>query len=315
MDKNNDELLHFGGQAVIEGVMMKSPNYISIAVRKPNKKISIKTDKYKALSKRCALFKVPFIRGVGSLFEMLTIGIKALTYSANEALEEEEEKLSGFALFLTILLSLVFGIGLFVVVPYILTVLLGIQEESQSILFNLVDGIIKMAIFVLYIYVIGLMKDIHRIFQYHGAEHKAVNCHESGKELTIKNAKKFSRLHPRCGTSFLLLVIFIGIVIFSLIPLVLEIVLPIFSQMGWWSQRGILLVSRILFLLPVAGISYEILKLAGAYRDSLIMKTIVFPGLCIQRLTTKEPDNKQLEVGIASLKAALKAEKVDQLLK
>jgi uncharacterized protein YqhQ len=311
MNKKSDELLHFGGQAVIEGVMMKSPNYISIAVRKPDKKISIKTDKYKSLAKRCSLFKIPFIRGVGSLFEMLTIGIKALTYSANQALEEEEEKLSGFALFLTILLSMVFGIGLFVVVPYILTVLLGIQEESQSILFNLVDGIIKMAIFVLYIYVISLMKDIHRIFQYHGAEHKAVNCHEAGEKLTIKNAKKFSRLHPRCGTSFLLLVIFIGIIIFSLIPLVLEIILPSFSQIGWWSQRGILLFSRLLFLLPVAGISYEVLKLAGAYRDSLIMKTIVFPGLCIQRLTTKEPTNKQLEVGITSLKAAMKAEKID----
>jgi len=218
-------------------------------------------------------------------------------------------------LFLTILLSIVFGLGLFVVIPYILTVLLGIHEESQSILFNLVDGIIKMAIFVLYIYIISLMKDIHRIFQYHGAEHKAVNCHEAGEKLTIKNAKKFSRLHPRCGTSFLLLVIFIGIIIFSLIPLVLEIILPSFGQMGWWSQRGILLVSRIFFLLPVAGISYEVLKLAGAWKDNLIMKTIVFPGMCIQRLTTKEPDNKQLEVGIESLKAAMKAEKIDQLLK
>ena len=302
----------FGGQAVIEGVMIKGPNHISIAIRKPDKKISIKTDKYNALSKRCSLFKIPFIRGVGSLFEMLIIGIKALTYSANEALEEEEEKLSGFALFLTILLSLVFGIGLFVIIPYVLTVLIGLQEESQSFLFNLVDGIIKMSIFVLYIYVIGLMKDIHRIFQYHGAEHKAVNCHEAGEELTLKNVKKFSTLHPRCGTSFLLLVIFIGIVIFSLIPLVLGFIMPTFSQMGWWSQRGILLASRIVFLLPVAGISYEVLKMAGKWRDNIIMKIIIFPGLCIQRLTTKEPTNKQQEVGIASLKAALKAENIKE---
>lgn len=306
------EPAYFGGQAVIEGVMIKGPKHISIAVRKPNKKISIKTDKYKPWGEKCAVFKVPFIRGIGTLFEMLAIGLNALTYSANEALEEEEEKLTGTALFFTVLLSIIFAIVLFVVIPYVLTMLLGIQEESQSILFNFVDGIIKLIIFVLYIYLIGLMKDIYRIFQYHGAEHMAVNCFEAGKKLTINNVKKFSTLHPRCGTSFLLLVIFIGIIIFSLIPDIMMWIYPGFAELGWWSKRGLLLAVRIIFLFPIAGISYEILRLAGKFKENIFMKAIVFPGICVQKLTTKEPDNKQIEVGIASLKAALKAAKVKE---
>ena len=156
------------------------------------------------------------------------------------------------------------------------------------------------------------MKDIYKIFQYHGAEHKAVSCFEAGKKLTVKNVKKFSTLHPRCGTSFLLLVIFIGILLFSLIPDFLTWIYPNFGQIAWWSKRGLLLGIRILFLFPVAGISYEVLRLAGKFKDNLFMKGVVFPGMCVQRLTTNEPDNKQIEVGIASLKAALKAAKVKE---
>ena len=310
LGKSHYDKPYFGGQAVVEGVLMKGASHLAIAVRKPNKTIKVKLIPYISFTKRVPLFGMPFFRGIVSLFEMLVEGMKALTYSANEAVQQEDEQLSTLEIALTLAISIVFSLLLFVVAPYLITHLLGITEETQALLFNLVDGLVKLCIFVSYIIIIGLMKDVHRIFQYHGAEHKAINCFEAGKALTAKQVQQFSTIHPRCGTSFILLVIVIGIFIFSLAPFAVSLAYSSFYELSWVMRRAVLLFVRILFMLPIAGASYEVLKLAGKYRESLLLKMIVSPGLLVQKLTTKEPDDKQVEVSIAALKAVLHAEHV-----
>ena len=301
---------YIGGQAVIEGVMMKSPNYISTAVRKPSKKIKTKTEKSVSLTVRSKLLGLPFIRGVVSLFEMLIIGFKTLTYSANEALEEEEEELGKVGMFLTIMSAVLFGLGLFVVLPYVLTVLVGVIEESNALLFNFIDGMIKLVIFIIYLIVISFMHDIKRVFQYHGAEHKTVNCYEAGEKLIVKNVKKYSALHPRCGTSFILIVILIGVVVLSFVPIFMQFIFSGVMDWHWALKRLILLFGRILFLLPIAGIAYEFLRLSARFRDSKVMEFCMSPGLLAQRLTTREPSTDQIEVAIAALKEVCKKEKI-----
>ena len=276
---------NIGGQAVIEGVMMKSDKNMTIAVRLPNKKIKTKKQKLGKLRK---FWTLPFIRGIVQLIYILVLGVKALIWSSDQQLGEEE-KITGKEIAFTLVISFGFAILFFIIAPFFITKIF----VEKGFLFNLIDGILRLIIFLVYIAIIGIFKDVKIMFQYHGAEHKGINCMESKKPLTVKNIKKFSTLHPRCGTAFILIVLVISIFIFSLIS-------------GSWQIR---LISRIILIPVIAGISYELLKLSARFKDNLIIKAVVYPGLLLQKMTTREPDEKQIEVALASLKEILKMEK------
>jgi uncharacterized protein YqhQ len=292
-----------GGQAVIEGVMMRSKRNIVTAVRK-KAKIIYKKDKIKKKPKWMQFF---FIRGIVNLIEMLIIGIKTLNWSASQQVGEEEE-LSNFAIVITMIIAFAFAIALFMLLPYILTYLIGIKETNNPLWFNIINGIIKAGILILYVYLISLMKEIRRVFQYHGAEHKAVFCYEDNKKLTVENAKKYTTLHPRCGTAFLIIVIIIGIFLFSFIPVIVSNIYPNINNIHWLLKRAILFISRILLLPVIAGFAYEALKFGAKHQDNPIFRTLTLPGLWIQKITTKNPSKKQLEVAIAALKKVLNLE-------
>ena len=271
-----------GGQAVIEGVMLKSDTHMATAVRLPNK--SIKTKKQK-LKKPRKFWRVPFIRGIFQLIYILILGIKSLIWSSDQQLEKHE-KITAKELTATLFISFGFAIAIFIIAPFFITKLF----VSKGFFFNLIDGILRLVIFFLYLIIISISKEVRILFQYHGAEHKTIYCYEAKKPLTVKNIKKYSTLHPRCGTAFILIVLVISIIIFSLIK-------------GNWI---VALISRIVLIPVIAGISYEILKLSAKFKHNQIIKAITYPGLMMQKLTTKEPNNKQIEVAIASLKALLK---------
>ncbi|MBV5339525.1 MAG: DUF1385 domain-containing protein [Deltaproteobacteria bacterium] len=300
-----------GGQAVIEGVMMRAPRSVAIAVRRPDGEIVVKSELLIPLSERFPIVKLPIVRGAVALFTSLIIGIKALNFSATEAMtedekEEEKEKekskvgekskgsggeLSSWAMAGTMTVAFGFGICLFFLFPLYLTKLLTPIIGDNNVVFNLVDGVIRVAVFLLYIWAISRMSDIQRVFQYHGAEHKSIFAFEAGEELTVENVRRHSRLHPRCGTSFLLIVMLVSIAVFSLIPQLW----PFYLKAG----------SRV-FLLPIiAGISYEFLKWSATNDSHPLVRMIITPGLALQRLTTREPDDSQLEVAIRSMNVAL----------
>jgi uncharacterized protein YqhQ len=287
------EKINIGGQAVIEGVMMRAPRSMAIAVRRPDGEIVVQRNRVVPLSERFPVVKLPLVRGAVALFSSLIIGIKALNYSANEALAEGEKKeeISALAMGGTMAVALLFGILLFFILPLYLTKLLIPVIGDSNLVFNLVDGVIRVIVFLLYIFSISRMKDIQRVFQYHGAEHKSIFAFESGLNLTVENVRRFSRLHPRCGTSFLLIVMLVSIFIFSLIPKLW----PFYLKAG----------ARI-FLLPlIAGVSYELLKWSARHDTSLLVRVLIAPGLALQKLTTREPDDDQLEVAIRSMEEAL----------
>jgi len=292
--------INVGGQAVIEGVMMRAPRSIAIAVRKPNGEIVVKREAVAPLSERYPIVKLPIVRGAVALFQSLVTGIKALNFSANEAISEEEQEgegkgkeLSTWAMAGTMGVAFVFGIGLFFVLPLYATKLLTQFAiiSNNNIVFNLVDGLIRVAVFLIYIWAISRMKDIQRVFQYHGAEHKSIFAFEAGESMTVENVRRYSRLHPRCGTSFLLIVMLVSIAVFSLIPKLW----PFYLKAG----------SRIVLLPLIAGISYEFLKWSAKNEGNPLVRMIITPGLALQRLTTGEPDDAQLEVAIRSLDEAL----------
>jgi len=292
--------INVGGQAVIEGVMMRAPRSIAIAVRKPNGEIVVKREAVVPLSERYPIVKLPIVRGAVALFQSLVTGIKALNFSANEAISEEEQEgegkgkeLSTWAMAGTMGVAFVFGIGLFFVLPLYATKLLTQFAiiSNNNIVFNLVDGLIRVAVFLIYIWAISRMKDIQRVFQYHGAEHKSIFAFEAGESMTVENVRRYSRLHPRCGTSFLLIVMLVSIAVFSLIPKLW----PFYLKAG----------SRIVLLPLIAGISYEFLKWSAKNEANPLVRLIITPGLALQRLTTGEPDDAQLEVAIRSLDEAL----------
>jgi len=276
-----------GGQAVIEGVMMKSDDFYAVSVRKPNGKIKTLRKKLNPITKRIKILGWPFIRGTVVLVETLVLGLETLSYSAKEA-DDEEKPLSKFALTATLLISFLIAIALFVLVPLYLT---GLVVSDRGILFNIIDGIFRLAIFFAYILAISAMKDVRRVFQYHGAEHMAVNCYEDDKELSVQNAMKYSPLHPRCGTAFLIIVLLISIFVFTLI-----------TSPSMLVKFG----GRIVLLPVIAGISYEILRFTSKFRKNGFIKIVMQPGLWIQKLTTRKPDEKQVEVAVAALKAVLK---------
>ncbi|MBR9698938.1 DUF1385 domain-containing protein [Candidatus Woesearchaeota archaeon] len=295
-----------GGQAVIEGVMMRSPGYYATAVR--NDKGKIVTQLKKAWIKP-SLTKIPFLRGVINLFEMLIIGIKSLTWAANQ-FEDDSEDLTTTQLVLTLTFSFTLALGFFVALPYLLSVLTGVNEEASPFLFNLIDGVIKAVILVLYLYLISFMKDIKRVFQYHGAEHKTVYCYENAKPLTVKNVQKFSTLHPRCGTSFILLVVMVSIFFFALIPPIILGLFPNFLNLHFIWRKAILFFLRILMLPVIAGFTYEMLRFSAKHTENPLMKMVSAPGLWLQRITTNKPSDKQVEVAITSMKLVLKKEKI-----
>ena len=294
------EKINVGGQAVIEGVMMRAPRSVAIAVRRPNGEIVVRRELVVPLSERYPVVKLPILRGAVALFSSLIIGIKALNFSANEAMTEEEKdkegekaggELSSWAMAGTMTVAFGFGIGLFFLFPLYLTKLMTPVIGDNNIVFNLVDGVIRVIIFLLYIWGISRMEDIRRVFQYHGAEHKTIFAFEAAEELTVENVRRYSRLHPRCGTSFLLIVMLVSIAVFSLIPKLW----PFIFKAG----------SRIVLLPLIAGISYEFLRWSAKNDANPLVRMIIAPGLALQRLTTGEPDDAQLEVAIRSLNEAL----------
>jgi uncharacterized protein YqhQ len=285
-----------GGQAVLEGVMMRGVSTWSVAVRKPDGRIEVSSEPVVSWAKRSRLFRVPVIRGVVALAESLRIGFRALAISANAQVEtpdgDEAEPIGGFTWGLTVVLSLALAIGLFFVVPVGATSLIKDQLGS-SVLFWLVEGVLRTAIFIGYLAAISRLNDLRRVFQYHGAEHKTISCFEAGDRLTPARAELYSRLHPRCGTSFLLVVMVVAIFVFA----------PLGLPAWYW-----LLASRILGIPLIAGISYEIIKWAGRNRRKRWVRAVMWPGLMLQNLTTREPDRGQLAVAIAALEAVLAVE-------
>ena len=284
--------LMVGGQAVIEGVMMRGPKLTATAVREPSGKISVQTKPVSSIGDRWPILKKPLLRGVVSLYESLILGIKSLSYSAQMA-GEEDEQLSDKEMAGTILFALVLASILFIAIPTGAARLFHVITEDPFFL-NLMEGFLRLAIFLGYIWGISRMKDIRRVFQYHGAEHKTIHCYEAGLPLTVENVQKFSRLHPRCGTNFLLIVMLVSIFVFAFLG---------------WPSLAERIASRILLLPVVAGISYEIIRLAGRSENPII-QTAIKPGLWLQYLTTRPPEDDMVAVAIESLKAVLPEEEI-----
>jgi uncharacterized protein YqhQ len=279
----------YGGQAVIEGVMMRGRQKVAIAVRKPDNKILIEERLVTSVTQKLPFLKWPLLRGTVMLFESLILGVQALVFSASQAAEGEGQELSSREVALSVGLAMFLGILLFVVAP---TAIARLLYGFSTLFVNIGEGILRIVIFLLYIVGISRIKEIQRVFQYHGAEHKAINAFEAGEELTVENARRYSQLHPRCGTSFLLIVMVIMILIFGLLgkPSLL-----------------VRIVSRIVLLPVVAGLSYEVLKLSGKYCHTWLMKIIIAPGMWLQRLTTREASDSQIEVALQALRAVLPA--------
>ena len=290
-----------GGQAVIEGIMMKNKNRYSVAVRKPDNEIEVVVKKHVNLSRRIKILKLPLIRGVYNFIDSLVVGMSTLTYSASFFEDPQEQaptpadklarslfkdKVDSLVMAVTIIVSIVLALGLFMALPFYLSRLLSKFIVSETVL-NVIEGIIKLVIFLAYVVIISLMNDIKRVYMYHGAEHKCINCIENGLELNVKNVRTCSRLHKRCGTSFMLFVMIISVILFMFIKA---------------EDPVMQMVYRLLLVPVVAGISYEVLKLAGRH-DNFIMKIISGPGLLLQKLTTKEPDDDMIEVAIAAVEA------------
>ena len=320
MSRNESKSCHItsiGGQAVIEGVMMRGPKETAIAVRKPDGEIIVEKKPINSFVQRFKINKIPIVRGVFSFFESLIVGTKALMFSAEfydvededdkkkketmtveelEAYNKKNDKMMTGAIFVSVAVALIFGIGVFMLLP---TFLVGLLRDyahlTNNIAATLLEGVVRIVIFVIYILLVSKMKDIHRVFQYHGAEHKTIFCYENGDDLTVENVKKQGRLHPRCGTSFLILVMIISIIVFSFVS---------------WENPIQRVIIRLLLLPLVAGLSYELIKFAGRH-SGVIVDIISAPGMWLQKITTAEPDESQIEVAIASLKSVLTGNKND----
>jgi len=282
--------VYVGGQAVIEGVMMRGPEYVATAVREPGGGIVVKKTKLQSISARFPILKKPMLRGMVALYESLLIGMKSLMFSA-QAAGEEEEALSDREIYVTMALSTVFAIVLFLAIPtYAVKFIPGL--DGHPIAMNLAEGVIRLVIFLAYLYGISLTKDIQRVFEYHGAEHKTIFCYEKNLPMTVANVRCQPRLHPRCGTNFLLMVVVISIFVFAFL--------------GWpslWER----IVSRVLLMPVVAGLAYEWIRMAAETTNPLL-QALVRPGLWLQLITTREPHDDQIEVAIRALEEAKPAE-------
>lgn len=290
-----------GGQAVIEGVMMRGPSKVAVAVRKPDGEIDVKVEDCIPLSKKNKFLSFPFIRGTASLIDSLVVGIRTLSYSASFYEDEEEsrfdkfikkifgEKADNIIMAITLFVSFAFAIGLFFLLPTFFANHIAGYISKNSIIKNLIEGAIRLVIFFIYLYLISLMNDIKRVFEYHGAEHKSIFCYEAGLPLNAENAARFSTHHPRCGTNFLLIVMIISIIVYSF---------------AGWPNLALRVVLRVVLLPVIAGISYELLKWQGR-SESRLADFLAYPGLALQSLTTRQPDASQLEVAIEALKAVI----------
>lgn len=305
MGQENPEKINVGGQAVLEGVMMRSPDKVSVAVRKPDGIIHVKVHDFISLTKKIKPLGWPLLRGGIILIESLVLGIQALNYSGEIAIEEEKKKenakkgkpakkksenkwLTRLYLAFMVIFSLGVGLGIFFYVPLLLTQLTGVQS---GLAFNLIDGILRLAFFLAYLLIISQWKEIRRVFEYHGAEHKSIFAFEDNqKTVTLEAAKKYITFHPRCGTSFLMIVLLVSIVVFIFL-----------GKPDTIGQR----LLRLAFIPLIGGLSYEIIKLSDKLSRFAAVKILIAPGLWLQRITTQEPDDDQLEVAIVALKAAL----------
>lgn len=294
------KMTSIGGQAIIEGVMMRGPQKIAMAVRKPDGEIVIEEKENK---KKKVIPKIPILRGLFAFVESMVIGVQALMFSANfydlddgtekkeEEGEQEQTEMPAWMMYLSVFLSVLLSIGMFILLPNFISGLVVPNKEANVVLYNGVESVLRIAIFIVYLLAVSRMKDIQRVFEYHGAEHKSIFCYENGEELTVENVKKYPRFHPRCGTSFLLFVMVISIIIFSIVG----------RHPNLFVNMGI----RLLLLPLVAGISYEIIKFAGKNSDKKCIAWLNKPGMWLQHLTTREPDDSQIEVALASLKAVI----------
>lgn len=301
-----------GGQALIEGVMMRGLDKISMAVRLPDGEIDVEMWDAVSLKDKKWYVKIPFVRGIFNFIESMILGYKCLMKSAKksglDALEEDYEpskfeafllktfgdKLLPVVMTISSIIGVAISIFLFMYLPTVTAISVG-KAANIGFLRNIIEGLIKITLFVIYLYFVSKLKDIQRVFQYHGAEHKTIACYESGDELTVENAKKHSRFHPRCGTSFILIVLVLSILIFSVVS---------------WSNPLLRTVLKLLMLPVVVGFAYEIIKISGRY-DNFLTRAISYPGLLLQRLTTKEPDDSQIEIAIAALKPVIPDDKTD----
>jgi len=278
--RREEPSLAFGGQALIEGVMMRSRTHVVMCVRQPSNEILTHTEKVNSLSERYKVLGLPFLRGIVALLETFYLGVKGIYFSANAVLEEEE-KFTYKEFLIAIALALALS-SFFFVAPFLLTTLFNLT----GLLFNVVEAILRLAIFLLYLTLIAMWSEFKRVLQYHGAEHKTINAHEAGVALNVENVKKFSRLHPRCGTSFIFIVVIVSIVLFSIMP-----------NLGFVAR----LAYRVLLIPVIGAISYELLKLSDRYKGSIVMRILTMPGLAFQRLTTREPSDDMIEVAIKSV--------------
>lgn len=299
-----------GGQAVMEGVMMRNKDRLAVAVRKSDGEIKVEAWPWFSLTRRSWL-KKPFVRGFPVLVETLVNGVKALNYSAGQAVDEEDGgELKSWHLVLTLILSIGLALGLFVVIPHLSSLgmkAIGLGGDAESLSFHAWDGLFKLVIFLGYIVCISFIPDIRRVFQYHGAEHKSIWAYETDGVVDPVRAKRFSRLHPRCGTTFLLFVLSISIVLHAvLVPLLLYFYTP----GGAVLKHAFIVAVKLLLMIPISALAYEAIKFAGKHCDSFLGKLLSGPGLLLQMLTTLEPDEKQLEVAAAALESALAKEEV-----
>jgi len=327
--------LTVGGQAVIEGVMMRGANGYAVAVRRADQSIDTDVNPHVPLGQRYPFFKLPIIRGAGGLFEMMGIGMKSLEYSAQQAALDdpaEQEKrrqkglpvgdasvtdeppMSKLALAVTMAFSIGVGLCLFVMVPNVATHFIGklfvsggqdFLEENSPIAYNLISGAVRVMIIVGYIWAISLMPDVKRLFRYHGAEHKAVSAFEAGKDLTVENVRPFTIFHPRCGTTFIAITLMVAILTFAVFARILVMVWPEFNQFSFPVRKSMLILGHILLMPLVAGLCFELLRLGGRFPKNPLLKILITPGYWFQHLTVKDPDDSMIEVAIVSLKEAL----------
>jgi uncharacterized protein YqhQ len=301
-DRNVDMLI--GGQAVLEGVMMRSLTGYSVAVRQPNGEVAIKKDKLVSITAKYPFLKFPVLRGSVVLIQSLILGMRALNYSASVATENEagEQEMSNWAMASTMLLAMVVGLGVFILAPLGITNLIRhfFAPHMGNIAYNAIDGVLRAAFFFIYIISISFMDDIKRVFQYHGAEHKTVYTFEANEELTVENARTKSTLHPRCGTSFLMFVMAISILVFSLVPSTVPF--------------AVKFLARVVLIPLIAGLAYEVIRFSARHLSNPVCRLLTRPGMLLQKITTKEPDDLQLAVAIIALKEALMFDAVDATL-
>jgi uncharacterized protein YqhQ len=304
---SEDALLPVGGQAVLEGVMMRSPKALAIAVRRTDGTVLLKDEPFSSLGERYPLLKKPLLRGPLVLLEALVTGVQALTFSAHAALDEEDEKLGRGSLLLTLGGAFLLAFGLFGFLPHWLSSMAGYVTgrplTTADLTFHIIDGIIKLLFIFLYIWGISLFQEIRRVFQYHGAEHKSICAYEAGEPLDLEHARRHETCHPRCGTSFILVVLLVSLLIFTVFfPLV-----PSLTKTGLVNHLVQVLV-KVVLMFPIAAIAYEIIRWGGRHQKRPLAKLLLWPGLFTQRLTALEPDDSMLEVALIALKAVLARE-------